>query len=207
MTPEQPPTRTRIVDAAMRLFGEKGYAGTSVADIEAASGLSPGSGSLYRHFPTKQAVLTEGVRQRVSGAAALLHQLATETEALTGDLRAEAGALVEAGLRRLEQEADLNRLVVKDLNQFPELMELAATADIAAVHAAVAGWLSARSGRDGDPTRSLALASVLVGATFNFWQLVDIFGAHPAGVDRESFSSALVEVVQALLGSGAAEGP
>jgi hypothetical protein len=34
----------------MRLFGEQGYAATTVVEIEAAAGLSPGSGSLDRHF-------------------------------------------------------------------------------------------------------------------------------------------------------------
>ena len=59
--PEEPrSTRQRLVAEAMRLFGEQGYAATTVAEIEAAAGLSPGSGSLYRHFPSKQALLAEG---------------------------------------------------------------------------------------------------------------------------------------------------
>ncbi|MGH9208726.1 MAG: TetR/AcrR family transcriptional regulator, partial [Acidimicrobiales bacterium] len=41
------PTRERLVTEAMRLFGEQGYKATSVAQIEAAAGLAPGSGALY----------------------------------------------------------------------------------------------------------------------------------------------------------------
>jgi DNA-binding transcriptional regulator YbjK len=63
--PDDPrPTRQRIIDQAMRLFGEQGYAATTIAQIEAAAGLSPGSGSLYRHFPSKQALLAEGSASR-----------------------------------------------------------------------------------------------------------------------------------------------
>ena len=43
------PTRERIVDEGMRLFSQHGYAATSIAKIEAASGLTPGAGGLYHH--------------------------------------------------------------------------------------------------------------------------------------------------------------
>jgi TetR/AcrR family transcriptional regulator, cholesterol catabolism regulator len=44
-----------VLDAAARLFREKGYASTSMRDIAAASGMLPGS--LYYHFPSKEALL------------------------------------------------------------------------------------------------------------------------------------------------------
>jgi AcrR family transcriptional regulator len=48
--------RLRIVlDAAARLFRERGYASTSMRDIATASGMLPGS--LYYHFPSKEALL------------------------------------------------------------------------------------------------------------------------------------------------------
>lgn len=49
------PTSTRIVMAALRLFADKGYGSTSVADILKEAGAN--SGSLYHAFPTKQHVL------------------------------------------------------------------------------------------------------------------------------------------------------
>ena len=69
MADESRPTRQRIIAEAMRLFGEQGYAATTVAQVEAAAGLSPGSGSLYRHFPSKRALLAEGVRRQDSPPA------------------------------------------------------------------------------------------------------------------------------------------
>lgn len=49
------PTRERLVFAAMKLFGEKGYLSTSVQDILREAGAN--AGSLYHAFPTKQDVL------------------------------------------------------------------------------------------------------------------------------------------------------
>lgn len=49
------PTRDRLVFAAMKLFGDKGYLSTSVQDILREAGAN--AGSLYHFFPTKQDVL------------------------------------------------------------------------------------------------------------------------------------------------------
>ena len=48
-------TRDRIVEAARRLFWERGYAATGVAQILKAAGAK--SGSLYYFFPTKEDLL------------------------------------------------------------------------------------------------------------------------------------------------------
>jgi len=57
-----PAPATRLLDAALTLFARHGYAATSVADIQQACGLSPGSGALYKHFPSKKALLQGGGR-------------------------------------------------------------------------------------------------------------------------------------------------
>ena len=53
VTPPDP--RTRLILAAMRLFWEKGYGSTSVADVLQAAKVN--SGSLYHFFPGKQDLL------------------------------------------------------------------------------------------------------------------------------------------------------
>jgi AcrR family transcriptional regulator len=49
--------RELIFDAATRLFGERGYTGTTMRDIAKAVGILPGS--LYAHIQSKDAVLLE----------------------------------------------------------------------------------------------------------------------------------------------------
>jgi AcrR family transcriptional regulator len=45
-------SRGAILDAALRLFSEQGYRGTSIREIAEAAGLS--TGNLYHHFPDKE---------------------------------------------------------------------------------------------------------------------------------------------------------
>ncbi len=46
-----------ILDAALHLFAERGFAGASTRDIATASGVQPAT--LYSHFPSKEHVLAE----------------------------------------------------------------------------------------------------------------------------------------------------
>ena len=98
-----------ILDEAARLFRAQGFHGTSVRDIVRAVDMLPGS--LYYHFPTKEALLAavyaEGVR-RIS-------------EAVTGAIsrkrdpweRLEAACI--AHLEALLQESDYAQVVIRVL--------------------------------------------------------------------------------------------
>ena len=56
-------TRERILEAARRLFNQKGYAATTVAEIAASIGIS--QGNLTYHFPTKRDLVTELQRRHL----------------------------------------------------------------------------------------------------------------------------------------------
>jgi AcrR family transcriptional regulator len=67
-------TRQRILDVALELFGEHGYAGTSIADITKRLGMS--KAALYYHFAAKDEILEAlvgaplaGFRELAAGAA------------------------------------------------------------------------------------------------------------------------------------------
>src|SRR5207302_1289476 len=53
--------RAALLDAARDVFRERGLA-AQMDDVAARAGL--GVGTLYRHFPTKEALLAVGVRER-----------------------------------------------------------------------------------------------------------------------------------------------
>ena len=63
-------TKMRLAVTAMRLFSEKGYESTSVADILKGAGAN--SGSLYHFYPTKQDVLIEVLRMYRDGIFPML---------------------------------------------------------------------------------------------------------------------------------------
>jgi AcrR family transcriptional regulator len=192
-------TRQRIIAEAMRLFGEQGYAATTIAQIEAAAGLSPGSGSLYRHFPSKQALLAEGVRQQIAAGEELLGFISDPAGLDTLALSERLAVIARAGLRRLDQERDLTRLLVRDLARFPDLLADMAEEEIEPVYRVVATWLAEQAG-PGAPERDWpALAAVLVNATSHYWLLGDVFGQHLAGIDEDRYVAALAELAAALL--------
>lgn len=53
--------RQTLIEAAAALFRDKGFEGTSVRDIAAASGLLPGS--IYCHFPSKERLFLAAQKQ------------------------------------------------------------------------------------------------------------------------------------------------
>ncbi|MFI5311649.1 MAG: TetR/AcrR family transcriptional regulator [Gemmatimonadales bacterium] len=63
-------TREQFIDVAMRLFWEKGYGATSIADILGAVGAN--AGSLYYCFPTKQDLLIAVLERYHTGIHAML---------------------------------------------------------------------------------------------------------------------------------------
>jgi AcrR family transcriptional regulator len=176
----------------MELFGRQGYHVTTIAQIEAAAGLSAGSGGLYRHFKSKRALLEEGLRRQAEAGRPLVAYLA-DPAALAGLPRRERFlAVARAGLDRLAAERDVNRLLLRDLASFPDLLDLVREQELSRVHEALTEWL--RREYD-DPARDhAAIAAVLMAAVSHYWILDDVFdGRHPH-VDRDRFLAALADL-------------
>jgi AcrR family transcriptional regulator len=54
-------TRKAVLEAALALFAERGFSGTTIPDVMAKA--SVGAGSLYRLFPSKEALANEVFRE------------------------------------------------------------------------------------------------------------------------------------------------
>lgn len=98
-----------VVDAAMRLFAERGYDGLSMADLAKSVGLQ--KASLFHHFPTKEAVygrvleiLVDELGRAVGAAAAAKGRFAERLDALTEALTESLGKHPHAA-RLLVREA------------------------------------------------------------------------------------------------------
>jgi len=61
-------TRGELLDAAMKVLLEKGYAGTRVSEIARTAGVS--SGAIYNHFASKTELLTAAIADQSPGAVA-----------------------------------------------------------------------------------------------------------------------------------------
>lgn len=106
------PTRERLIDEAMTLFGRQGYRATSVAQIEKAAGLTPGSGGLYHHFRSKEQLLEAGVERHL-GRLRALGDIRRIFEGLA-DLRSELTVLGRFTLQVIDDEAQLLRIVAAE---------------------------------------------------------------------------------------------
>jgi AcrR family transcriptional regulator len=189
----------RIVDQAMRLFGEKGYAATSVGDIEAAAGLTPRASGLYRHFPSKRAVLEAGIADQLD-AMETLRSIDTPVAADELDLRQWATLMVRVGLVQLGHQAPLIRTIYRDLHAFPDLLELTKERLIRAGYRDFAGRLRAAAKAGWLPDRDFeAIAAVAVGAVVNYGVFLSILGEPPGGVDEDRFVASWVDMVLGLL--------
>jgi TetR/AcrR family transcriptional repressor of nem operon len=67
-------TREALVQVASRLIRERGIAGTSVADVMGAAGMT--AGGFYRHFESKEALVAEALDAAAAGARATLDRAA-----------------------------------------------------------------------------------------------------------------------------------
>ena len=191
-------TRDRLVAEAMRLFGEQGYAATSIVQIEAAAGLAAGSGGLYKHFSSKRALLEAGVRARIDAPDELPALFAEIARAPTP--RAALRATAAAGWDRLDAERDLNRILVRDLAQFPDLLSLFRDGELARLHRGLAAALE-QMGASGPAL----LSAVLISAVSHYWLLTDVFdGRHPLNIDRDDFLDAVADLAVASLEEGRA---
>ncbi|MBL1094028.1 MULTISPECIES: TetR/AcrR family transcriptional regulator [Streptomyces] len=110
--------RTRIEDAAARLFAERGYAGTTIGEIAAEAGLS--KPMLYRHFDSKQELhLALLERHRDELAAAPIQQLLHGE----GDLDSRMRAMYDAWFGYVQSHPYTWRMMFRDTTGDAEVQD------------------------------------------------------------------------------------
>jgi len=96
-------TRERIVDAALRLFREKGFDETTMRDVAAAAGVA--TGAAYYYFRSKEELVMALYVRTAEGARALT----PPAIAKSADLKKRIRAVIDTNL---QQFADHRRLLV-----------------------------------------------------------------------------------------------
>ena len=96
-------TVERILDAATRVFHERGYAGATTNDIADEAGLS--IGSLYQYFPNKDALLVALTQRHITTTTSSL-------AAMIGKLPEDSGfdVILRTVVRFLVEQHDLDDL-------------------------------------------------------------------------------------------------
>lgn len=109
-------TRSRILQAALRLFAAKGYKGTTTKDLAGKANVA--EGTLFRYFPNKKAILIEVATR---GWVDILTDLLTELSEM-GSYKAVAQVMRRRVLR-MRENSDLLRVCFIEAQFHPELKE------------------------------------------------------------------------------------
>ncbi len=185
-------TRQRLLDEAIHLFATQGYAATSVADIQAACGLTTGSGALYKHFSSKQALLEQAVRQHSE----------TITNRSRDALTPRTEESADQALHRLattvweviDSHHELIRIMLRDYDVFPELFERMWQDTVDSLYRTGAAWLRDQQERgtievdDPDATSAVLLASLTYHPLLH-----TLIGHTPGDTARERFLAAWLD--------------
>jgi AcrR family transcriptional regulator len=114
--PSEAQTRSRILQAALKLFAAQGFDGTTTRDLAQAAGVA--EGTLFRHFPNKKAILVEVA---TSGWVEILTDLLTELSEM-GSYKAVA-QVMRRRMWNLQKNADLMRVCFMEVQFHPDLRD------------------------------------------------------------------------------------
>ena len=152
--PHPSPRRTRrrrLLDAAMDVFAEKGYSGATISEIERRVGLAAGTGSLYRHFPTKEALLAEAVNYEVARCRAEIEEARAALPHVPDPVARQVQRFRQT-LRDIQRFERLFRLMLNEGARVPELAET--------IWAAVRGPMEEEVAGEEDVLEAIALTSL-----------------------------------------------
>lgn len=181
-------TRDRIVAESLRLFADRGYAATSVAEIEAAAGLSPGAGGLYRHFRSKEEVLASAIREHIERTRQQISDVLKQAAAFADrPLETRLRMTCQTGLAKMREEQDLIRVLFRDLDQFPSLVAEVREGIVNPLYDGIATWLAAQPEFEGADEDWPAVAAILGGAVVNYWLANESLYEPPKRIDEKRF--------------------
>lgn len=181
----------------MRLFSEQGFRGASVAQIEAAAGLTPGAGGLYHHFGSKEEVLAFGVRRHLQRLEALrdIRRIIGDL----GDLRAELSVTARYFLAELDSQIELLRIVVSETRRRPHLLTEAVDQLITSTFRGFAEWLREAAGQELSEDRASIIATLALGSLLSSRLLSNVIGVNSTAADDDTLIPAWVDMVNLML--------
>ncbi len=197
MTVQRSARAEEVLDHAMRLFAERGYGATSVAEIQEAAGMKPGSGAFYKHFPSKKAVLDAGIGRFIEDARISALEL---PEVEDDNLREALHGVGTIVLDRLRSDEATVRIAWRDLSAFPEMEQRVVDERLQLAFARFTAWLQDAVDQGHlEVTDPPATAAVLLGSLV-FFRLMDILlGESPGQLDDARFLDVWVDLAARAL--------
>lgn len=109
-----------LLDAALTLFVEKGFAATRAEEVAQRAGVS--KGTLYLYYPSKEELFKAVVRRNLTSLIAEGEQLASCFEGSSSDL---LGMLIQTWWERFGNTpaAGIHKVILAEVRNFPELAQ------------------------------------------------------------------------------------
>lgn len=150
-------TKDRIREAALQLFLADGYQKTSIARIETEAGLAPRAGAFYRHFESKEALLTDLAKSTIAESP---EEFELEELAAFGNTRSELIAIA----LKYEEASKRGRPFAQLID---EIRVLKVGSDLAnevndAMTTALASWVETKPAASGLSRHQLSALAVSV---------------------------------------------
>jgi AcrR family transcriptional regulator len=185
------------MSAAMALFADRGFDGTSVGEIERAAGLAARSGALYQYFKGGKEELLRATIERELEA---IDELGSVLDMLPlGDLQAELTLMARWNLSSLERRSQLSRFVRRDAARLPDdLRDTLYDRLVDQPYRLVVDWLRERLPNAERPPDLYPLALILVEPMASYRSIRQTFGHVPDDIDDERFVAAWVQTALAL---------
>jgi AcrR family transcriptional regulator len=179
--------RELIVDAAGRLFGERGYAGTRLDDVAAAAGVT--KPILYRHFESKRALYLALLERHRDDLARFAGLIPAE-----GRVEERLRSVLDLWLDYVEEHSYAWRMLFRDTGGGPEVEAFRREVH-ARARAVLAGIIRSLSERP-VPRREVEAVAELMSmgmASLVLWWM------EGAGVSRGAVLDAMVRVWSGVL--------
>ncbi|HWV21754.1 MAG TPA: TetR/AcrR family transcriptional regulator [Devosia sp.] len=168
-----------MLDAALAVFSEKGFAAAKVDEVARRAGVS--KGTVYLYFPSKEALMEGIVRRAV---APIAERAVPDMAAFEGDVRVPIAMLLETLQKLLADPRNLAvpRLILREIMNFPAIAEFyrleVLGRVIPALTALVARGVASGQLRKVDPEMTVRS---IVGPVIAHVALNEVFGIRPEG--------------------------
>jgi AcrR family transcriptional regulator len=110
-----------ILEAALKVFAEKGFAATRLEEIAARAGVA--KGTIYLYFPSKEAVFTALVKEKLGGRVTAFADLAKGHEGPVAPLLASLLRAIGYFIRTSDYVV-LPKIVIAEAGNFPHLARM-----------------------------------------------------------------------------------
>ena len=173
------------------MFAKNGFRETTVGEIEAAAGLEPRRGALYRHFPSKEALLEAALDAHLDALADASKDLPTSD---SDDPRETAVALARWMFEELDREQLILRILEQDGDRLTRLRDRFRDTLVKPGYRLTTKIAREWEVPSAQNTDVEGMAAVFLSALVNYRRSTWTFDYPPGGLSQDRYISAWAEL-------------